>query len=278
MSGKDLYRFAFSGNDVVAVEEFDDGRWEPEHIERDETYERDGGAVIKKEINRSGSVVEITRYEDSDGDGVFHEVSEQYVTQSATGAGVNGAAGRDLYRFTFTGNSVTAVEEFDDGRWEPDRIERDESYVREGNVVIKTETGRSGAGVEITRYEDADGDGVFTKLSEIWQSSQATSLSGNDVVLLTSGVDAQGGQGADRFVFNGKSSVKVLDFAIGEGDKLVIDTGTGLGSVADLARYLVDIRSVEKQAVQIDFGQLGQITLVGVSAADLSTSMLDIVS
>ncbi len=185
---------------------------------------------------------------------------------------------KDLYRFTFSGNDVVAVEEFDDGRWEAERIERDETYTREGNVVFKKETERSGTHVEITRYEDADGDGVFVEVSETWQSVQAPSLSGNDVVVLKSGVDAQGGQGADRFVFNGKSSVKVLDFSLSQGDKLVIDTGTGLGSVADLARYLVDIRTIEKQAVQIDFGQLGQITLVGVNAADLSTSMLDIVS
>jgi len=185
---------------------------------------------------------------------------------------------KDLYRFTFSGNDIVAVEEFDDGRWEAERIERDETYTREGNVVFKKETERSGSHVEITRYEDTDGDGVFVEVSETWQSVQAPTLSGNDVVALKSGVDAQGGQGADRFVFNGKSSVKVLDFSLSQGDKLVIDTGTGLSSVQDLARYLVDIRTIEKQAVQIDFGQLGQITLVGVNAGDLSTSMLDIVS
>ncbi len=185
---------------------------------------------------------------------------------------------KDLYRFTFSGNDIVAVEEFDDGRWEAERIERDETYTREGNVVFKKETERSGSHVEITRYEDTDGDGVFVEVSETWQSVQAPTLSGNDVVALKSGVDAQGGQGADRFVFNGKSSVKVLDFSLSQGDKLVIDTGTGLNSVQDLARYLVDIRTIEKQAVQIDFGQLGQITLVGVNAGDLSTSMLDIVS
>lgn len=184
----------------------------------------------------------------------------------------------DSYRFTFADNSVVKVEEFDDGRWEEERIERDESYVRDGNAVIKIETERSGSSYEITRYEDVDRDGVFIEVSETWQKTPPVVNLGNDTVYLKQGIDATGGAGADRFVHNTKSDVRILDFKGAEGDKLVFDTSTGLKSIDDLARYLVNIQATENREVQLNFGEYGQITLVGVNVQDLSWQMVDVIS
>lgn len=208
----------------------------------------------------------------------------------------------DLYRFTFVGNAVVAVEEFDDGRWEPERIERDEFYVRYGNAVIKTELERNGSVIEETRYEDSDGDGVFNQVSErvldnpsltgigqiVQQGSERPFVipgafrgqgqSGNDVILLQNGVDVRGGTGSDSFVFRHQAKVSILDFNVTEGDRLVFDTGFGLQSSDDLAAYLLGIHQRSDNTVELDFGDHGLITLVGVNAQDLSWSLVDVLS
>lgn len=80
----------------------------------------------------------------------------------------------DLLRFTFSGNTVTAVFEVErDGSSEPERIEANESYVRRANGdVVKTETYATYR--EVKTYADSNGDGIFARISEVY-----TDLGGN---------------------------------------------------------------------------------------------------
>jgi len=73
MSVGDLMKFEIENGTVVAVYEFDDGRWEYEPMEPDESYALSGNEVIKQEPD--DGFLETTRYRDR-GDGVHVEVEE----------------------------------------------------------------------------------------------------------------------------------------------------------------------------------------------------------
>jgi len=73
MSVGDLMKFEIENGAVVAVYEFDDGRWEYEPMEPDETYTLSGNEVIKQEPD--DGFLETTRYRDR-GDGVHVEMEE----------------------------------------------------------------------------------------------------------------------------------------------------------------------------------------------------------
>lgn len=97
MSSKGL-QFPIVNNQVTQVLEIDhNGRQKQESIDRNETYSLDGRDVIKTEVERDG--VEITRYSDANGDGIFVKVSESQQYGSDTGSGVSvGNGSRDTYR------------------------------------------------------------------------------------------------------------------------------------------------------------------------------------
>lgn len=72
----DLYRFDISNGQVVGVQEFDDGRWQIERIDADESYIFTNGQVTKTEMD--DGYRELTIYQDLDGDGIFSEFSKSY--------------------------------------------------------------------------------------------------------------------------------------------------------------------------------------------------------
>jgi len=75
MSSLDLKRFDIQNGEITAVYEWDDGRWESETIERDETYRLDGQEVVKTEPD--DGYIETTIYRDR-GDGLYEEVAEYH--------------------------------------------------------------------------------------------------------------------------------------------------------------------------------------------------------
>ncbi len=80
-----------------------------------------------------------------------------------------------LYKFTIQGTTVSLVEEFDGGIWKVERIGGNEvwSYdIASGNVT-KTETEHGYS--KVRTYTDADGDGIYNKISSSSSSSSTTS-------------------------------------------------------------------------------------------------------
>ncbi|MBJ7551471.1 hypothetical protein [Marinomonas ostreistagni] len=77
MSSNDLFRFSIEGSLVVAIEEFDDGRWKNEGIDSDETYSINGNTIVKTEFEDGRQ--EITTYSDLDADGIYTESSKYYL-------------------------------------------------------------------------------------------------------------------------------------------------------------------------------------------------------
>jgi uncharacterized protein YkuJ len=73
------------------------------------------------------------------------------------------------YRFTFNGNTITAVYEVERGSVKFERMDSDETWSFDGANVIKTEwdDGR----VRTTTYSDVNGDGLFFKTSKTYAGS-----------------------------------------------------------------------------------------------------------
>jgi hypothetical protein len=159
----DLYRFNFGPNgEVLTIWEWDDGRWEAERPDRDETYARHDGYVVKTEMDDGR--LEWEAYADR-GDGVWQQVGEGYdafdsaMLGEATTVAASNPAGD--HRFTISNGTVTEVQELDDGVWKTEVLDADEKYAITDQGVVKTEI--RGNGVERTLYTDADGDGTFSE-------------------------------------------------------------------------------------------------------------------
>ena len=161
------YRFQLVDGQVTNLQEFDDGVWRNETIGRNEKWSFDGANLIQQEFSRSG--VETNTYGDSDGDGIYIEVSQP--SDSITGSPTSGPEDGG-YRFQVVNGQVANLQEFDDGTWKNERIDRNEKWTYDGTNLIQQETKRSG--VEVTTYSDPNRDGVFTQISEIFNPFSAS--------------------------------------------------------------------------------------------------------
>lgn len=84
----------------------------------------------------------------------------------------------ELYRFTFDGNNVTAVEEFEDGQWQAETIEAGESWQLVNGEVIKTETEDGKTETEV--FRDLDGDGIFEEVEDTDDDDDANEIDDDD--------------------------------------------------------------------------------------------------
>jgi len=198
-----------------------------------------------------------------------------------------------VYRFDIANNQVVGVFKFDDGRWKDKTFDDDgnKTYTVDGNDVIRTETKHSG--VEITRYVDADGDGLFNRVSEQWQASSDVPATGaipaitdvirydftdnDDSIAVRGGEDSHGGKGADNFIFREANHLRIGDFDSSEGDLLVFDTGLGLTSAEHLSDFITDTR-YEGEDFVVNFGADASITLVGVQPGQIGWDDVSVLS
>ena len=75
------------------------------------------------------------------------------------------------YQFTVINGAVTAVYEIKNGRAKFEKMDRDETWSVDGANIVKPETehGR----IETTVYTDANGDGIFAKMSKSYGTDSA---------------------------------------------------------------------------------------------------------
>ena len=190
----DALKIRTSGDRVVSVLEWDDGRWQREDISRKERYYLQDGLLVHE--RRKG----VRYYEDADGDGIWRRTDRTGATSLTADASsdpvISGGTpvttsrsydswdghdgdddhddgwerrsgyGDDAHRFELVNGQVTNLQEFDDGRWKIERIDANETWTFDGTNLIKTERERYGS--EISTFTDPDGDGIFTKISEIY--------------------------------------------------------------------------------------------------------------
>ncbi len=70
------------------------------------------------------------------------------------------ASSDDIFRFALVGNTVTNLQELDDGIWKNESISRNESWSFDGANLIYTKT--SGKRTIRSIFNDFDGDGNYT--------------------------------------------------------------------------------------------------------------------
>ena len=113
----ETYRFTLQGGSVVGVQEYDDGYWQSERIEPNETYAIDGNYIVKTETERYGT--EISRYFDADGDGIYAEDCSSGTTfedSSRYDYAEDGSRRYELYKFVISNGSVSEIYETESGR------------------------------------------------------------------------------------------------------------------------------------------------------------------
>jgi hypothetical protein len=178
----DALKIRTRGSRVVKVKEWDDGRWKREDLHRNERYYLQDGLLVHERRNR------VRYYEDANGDSIWRRTSLAAISSSlsedtASDPVISGGTpvanahssdswehrsgyGDDAHRFDLVNGQVTNLQEFDDGHWTSERIDYNETWTFDGTNLIKTE--REGYGSEISTFTDPDGDGIFTKISEIY--------------------------------------------------------------------------------------------------------------
>ena len=84
-----------------------------------------------------------------------------------------------LYKFTIQGPSVSRIEEFDDGIWKVEHIGTNEVWSYDGNTGSVTKIESEHGYSKVRTYTDADGDGIYNKIS-----SSSSSLPGSGSIKL----------------------------------------------------------------------------------------------
>ncbi len=179
MSSNKGYKFTLDASGAVtAVYEIKNGRSKLEKIDANETWIHDAAtnSVTKTEWEKGRT--ETTIFTDVDGDGIFAKGSTTYDTTSTPGS----TTSQNGYQFTIDSatNAVTAVYEIKRGVSRLDHLDTNEtfSYDAARSAVTKTEVERGLT--ETVVYSDADGDGIFTKVSKTYTStSGGTTLTWN---------------------------------------------------------------------------------------------------
>lgn len=181
------YQFNIVNGTVSAVYEIKNGRSKLKGMDRDETWSVDGGNIIKTEVEHGR--IETTVYSDMNGDGIFTKLSKSYVASTVSNLTSQQSsfstpvyASQDGYKFDVSDGSVTAVYEIERGIQRLDRIGFNETWTAEGTQIIKTEVEHGIT--ETSIYSDDNGDGIFTKISKNYTSTDGTLWNG------TSGSDS----------------------------------------------------------------------------------------
>lgn len=169
------YKFSIVNSAVTAVYEVKNNRSKLEKMDGNETWFVEGTNVIKIELDHGR--LETTVFSDADGDGVFLKTSKSYSEASkAPTLGMVGSS-QNGYQFDVANDSVTAVYEIERGYKSQERIDLNETWTVNGSNIIKTEVERGIT--ETSTYTDADGDGVFTKVSKSYVSTDGTLWTGS---------------------------------------------------------------------------------------------------
>lgn len=169
------YKFSIVNSAVTAVYEVKNNRSKLEKMDGNETWTVDGTNVIKTELDHGR--LETTVFSDADGDGVYLKISKSIGAAATTPAADVVSPSQNGYQFDIANDSVTAVYEIERGYKSQERIDLNETWTVSGSNIIKTEVERGIT--ETSTYADADGDGVFTKVSKSYVSTDGTLWTGS---------------------------------------------------------------------------------------------------
>lgn len=99
-----------------------------------------------------------------------------------------------------------------------------------------------------------------------------------NTIMLDSLAPAKGTEGEDHFVYHQAGDALIMDFNAAEGDKLVFDTGYDFDSVDDILPFLLSAEFLQNDIVNLDFGDYGLISIVGLATQDASWDLVQVLS
>lgn len=163
------YQFTLLNGQITGVSEIKNGRVKFERMDADEAWSYDAatGQVSKTEWD-DGSL-ETTLYTDANGDGIFSKVGKNY---DALNTGINTPvtqSQQEGYKFTVTNGAVTGVFEIEHGTTRAKGMDSEETWTVQADQIIKSELEHGVT--ETTVYADANGDGIFAKVSKSYDLS-----------------------------------------------------------------------------------------------------------
>jgi hypothetical protein len=176
MSSRDEgYKFDIQNGVVVGVYEYDDGRFEREEMDWDETWTVESGRIVKNEYEDSR--LEYSVYTDADGDGIYVKTGEYYGSTpnppTSSTPPVNSPNSTNGYQFEVANGAVTAVYELYGGVRSIESIDANESWQVDGSTFIKTEYEYGLVSTSV--YTDPDSDGIYNRASKTYGQANATS-------------------------------------------------------------------------------------------------------
>lgn len=168
---QDFYRFNLQDNQVISVMEWDDGRWEQEHIEADETYTVEGNRIILEE--RDDDEIEVSIFEATSVPGLYlltqeYDLPLNLTPQPPQPGDINippQFIDEDPLRVTLSATGeIERLEEWDDGRWETEHLDHDEqAFINDDGLLVVEEL--DDGGLETVFYQD-NGQGVYLAIHE----------------------------------------------------------------------------------------------------------------
>lgn len=160
---QDFYRFNIQDNQVISVMEWDDGRWEEEHIEADEIYTVEDHRITLEE--RDDDEIEVSIFEATSFPGVY-QLTQEYdrpvdLTPQPGGPDTSPQfLDEDPLRITLSATGdIEQLEEWDEGRWETEHLDHDEqAFINDDGLLVIEEL--DDGGLETTFYQD-NGQGIY---------------------------------------------------------------------------------------------------------------------
>lgn len=238
----DQYRFEFSGNTITKIEEYDtdDDIWEIKSPDANEqwVYDSATNTVTETEIERNHT--EVNTYTDANNNGIFLETNSVYTDNNGNVI----QESDDFYRFEFSGDTITKVEELEDGNWALDSIDSNETWTYDSvnNIVTKVETEHGFT--KTYTFTDADSDGVFAKTSSTYTDGVNTFTDSSSTSKYF-GSDSDDYLEADDSddILSGGDGDDYIDGGLGDDD---IDGGNGIDTLM-LSINLSELTNISKK-------------------------------
>lgn len=159
----DLYKIKQHGGGRFTAYERDDGRWEIDRPGKRETFKLGSDGKTFSILEKDDGIVTKDIYKDKNGEGIFKFKKTEVL-------GRKPGSKEESYKVDRVTGGRLNVYEWDHGRWQLERPDRDEKFSlsKDGKTFTRVEFEKRGQ--EINVYKDGDGDGVYEFQSTRFES------------------------------------------------------------------------------------------------------------
>lgn len=159
----DIYKIKQHGGGRFTAYERDDGRWEIDRPGRNEAFKLSRDRKTFSITEKDDGIVTRDIFKDKNGDGIYKFKKTEVL-------GRNPGSREESYKVDALTGGRLNVYEWDDGRWQLERPDRDErfSLSRDRKTFTRIEFEKRGR--EINAYQDRNGDGIYEFASSRFES------------------------------------------------------------------------------------------------------------